>query len=175
MQYWIVLFSVALDFTCAHKCVFLSYSKYTTTLICLWNDGQMFWVVKVYFTIDTKFAVLSNEFQQYQRWKICLHMVSIHFLFCINSFNNNPSSNCYVNNIVIEQKRKHKEREKRKRNKKKLTLWHCEDYNISIVHYIQLSFTLLYSGLCVQLFFFFSNFVSFLFKFSATVNICSRE
>ena len=40
--------------------------------------------------------------------------LSIHFFaFAINSFNNNLSSNCYVNNVVIDKKkRKNKERER---------------------------------------------------------------
>ena len=33
-------------------------------------------------------------------------------------------------------------------------MWHNEDYNIFIVHFIQLAFILLYNGLCMQLFFY---------------------
>ena len=59
--YWIVLFSVAFDFTCTLKYVFLFYSKHPTALICLWSDGHMFRVLRAHFFIDIKFAVLSNE------------------------------------------------------------------------------------------------------------------
>ena len=59
-----VSLSVALDFTSTLKCVFLFYSKYTTAhTICLWSNGHMLCVVRAYFTIETKFSVLSNEYQ----------------------------------------------------------------------------------------------------------------
>ena len=70
------------------------------------------------------------------------------FAFAINSFNNNLSSNCYVNNVVIE---KNEKREKKKRKKKKFILWQYEEYNIFIVHFIQLPFILLCNGVFVQL------------------------
>ena len=56
MQYWIVLFSVALDFTSTLKCVFVFYSKYTAALICLW---------RAYFTTETKLNSFNNNFSIY--------------------------------------------------------------------------------------------------------------
>ena len=46
MQYWIVLFTVALDFTSTLKCRFLFYSKYTTALVYLWSNGNILCIVR---------------------------------------------------------------------------------------------------------------------------------
>ena len=139
MLFWIVLFSVALDFTSTLKCEFLSCSKYTAAFIYLWSNENMLCVVRAYSsTPETKFSVLSISVV------FALKNMRFYtlFAFSINSFNNNISSNCYV--IVDESLFLEK--------KKKYTLWHYEDYSTFVELFTQLSFILLYNHLWVQFF-----------------------
>ena len=82
----------------------------------------MFCTERTYFTIDTKFAVLSNQFQQY----LCVHKCFYTFFaFAINSCNKMKISLAMLIGVVFEKKnrrRKNKEKEKMKRKKKKYTL-----------------------------------------------------
>ena len=47
--------------------------------------------------------------------------VSVHFCFCINSFNNNLS-NCYIHNVIIEKNEKIRKERKRKEKKRKMCI-----------------------------------------------------
>ena len=107
-------------------------------------------------------------------WAICTHeCFYTFFVFAINSFNSNLSSNFIV--FENKEKEKKKEIEKKKRKKKKYKLWHYEDYNIFAVLFTQLSFILLYNSLCVQLSFLVLYLCLILFIFAATINNRSWE
>ena len=81
-------------------------------------------IMDIYFELSQHISVSTLNIQYCQMNSIVSTLRNMHtfFAFAINSFNKNLSSNCYVNNVVIEIKEKNKQIEKKKKKKKKCTL-----------------------------------------------------